>query len=56
MSIFGPLFAGTSYDRIAPAAPFWIGAFIFVLGGLLLARVRVRAHESKTIDAHAMAD
>ncbi len=56
MSIFGPLFAGTTYDRIAPVAPFWIGAMIFVLAGFLLARVEVRAHESSQIDAHAMAD
>lgn len=56
MSIFGPLWAGTAYDRIAPAAPFWIGAIIFVLAGLFLTRVKVRAHESNSIDAHAMAD
>ena len=56
MSIFGPLFAGTTYDRITPVAPFWIGAMIFVLAGFLLARVEVRAHESSQIDAHAMAD
>ncbi len=56
MSIFGPLWAGTAYDRIAPAAPFWIGAIIFVLAGLFLTRVKVRAHESNSIDAHALAD
>lgn len=56
MSIFGPLWAGTAYDRIAPGAPFWIGAFIFVLASLLLARVNVRAHESTGIDAPATAD
>jgi len=56
MSIFGPLFAGTTYDNIAPAAPFWIGAIIFVLAGLLLAQVKVRTHESSPVDVHAMAD
>jgi multidrug resistance protein len=56
MSIFGPLWAGTTYDRIAPIAPFWIGAVIFVLAGLLLTRVKVRIHESSQIDAPAMAD
>jgi MFS family permease len=40
MSIFGPLWAGTAYDRIAPTAPFWIGAIIFGLAGLLLIRVK----------------
>jgi DHA1 family tetracycline resistance protein-like MFS transporter len=56
MSIFGPLFAGATYDRIAPAAPFWIGALIFVLAGLVLTRVKVRAHETSRLDVHAMAD
>jgi multidrug resistance protein len=56
MSIFGPLFAGVTYDRIAPAAPFWIGALIFVLAGLVLTRVKVRTYETGHIDAHAMAD
>jgi DHA1 family tetracycline resistance protein-like MFS transporter len=56
MSIFGPLWAGTAYDRIAPVAPFWIGALIFALAGLVLTRVKVRAHETGHIDAHAMAD
>jgi MFS family permease len=56
MSIFGPLWAGTAYDRIAPAAPFWIGAILFVLAGLLLTRVHVKAHQGNPIDAQAAAD
>jgi DHA1 family tetracycline resistance protein-like MFS transporter len=56
MSIFGPLWAGTAYDRFAPVAPFWIGAFIFVLAGLLLTRVKVKAHQSSQVDAPASAD
>jgi MFS family permease len=56
MSVFGPLWAGTAYDRIAPVAPFWLGALIFVVAGLLLTRVKVRAHETGQVDAHAMAD
>ena len=56
MSIFGPLWAGTAYDRISPVAPFWVGAIIFVLAGLILARVRVRVHESNPIEAPAGAD
>lgn len=56
MSIFGPLWAGAAYDRIAPMAPFWIGAIIFALAGLLLTRVSVRTHESTQVDARAMAD
>jgi multidrug resistance protein len=56
MSIFGPLWAGTAYDHIAPLAPFWIGALIFVLAGLVLTRVKLSVHETGRIDAHAMAD
>jgi hypothetical protein len=56
MSICGPLWAGVTYDRIDPAAPFWIGAIIFVLAGLLLTRVNVRANEGHAMDAHGLAD
>ena len=56
MSIFGPLWAGAAYDRIAPVAPFWIGAVIFVLAGLILTRVQVRPHESSQMDIPAIAD
>jgi MFS transporter, DHA1 family, tetracycline resistance protein len=56
MSIFGPLWAGTAYDHLAPVAPFWIGAIIFILAGMVLTQVKVRAHENSRIDAHVMAD
>jgi hypothetical protein len=56
MSVFGPLWAGAAYDSFAPVAPFWIGAIIFMLAGLLLTRVKVRAYENNQIDASAMAD
>jgi MFS family permease len=56
MSIFGPLWAATAYDRVASVAPFWIGALIFVLAGLLLTRVKVRAHTENSLHAHSMAD
>ncbi len=56
MSVFGPLWAGAAYDRIAPVAPFWIGAVIFVVAGLILTRVQVRTHANSHVDAHAMAD
>jgi multidrug resistance protein len=56
MSVFGPLWAGAAYDRIAPGAPFWIGAVIFILAGLLLTRVKVKAHMHSNINAHSMAD
>lgn len=56
MSISGPLFAGATYDRLAPVAPFWIGAVIFVFAGLILLRVQVSAYKSSQVDAHALAD
>ena len=54
MSVFGPLWAGAAYDHIAPVAPFWIGAVLFVLTGLLLTRVKVQG--SSQLDGHALAD
>jgi hypothetical protein len=43
MNVFGPLWAGVAYDRLAPAAPYWIGAGLFVFAGLLLTRIKVEA-------------
>lgn len=56
MSIFGPLSAGAAYDHLAPAAPFWVGAVILLLGGLLLARVKVRKAEGVPAGSRSMAD
>jgi multidrug resistance protein len=56
MSVFGPLWAGTAYDHIAPMAPFWLGAVLFMFAGFLLTRVKVKSHVNSNIDAHSMAD
>jgi DHA1 family tetracycline resistance protein-like MFS transporter len=56
MSIFGPLWAGTAYDRLAPVAPFWIGTIIFVLASFVLTRVKVKAHGTGPISIHSIAD
>ena len=56
MSIFGPLWAGVAYDSITPIAPFWIGALIFVLAGLVLTRIKVRTHGGGQVNARASAD
>lgn len=56
MTMFGPLFAGAAYDRIAPAAPFWVGASVFVIAALLLARMRVRNRVSEGLHTPSMAD
>jgi len=45
-SVIGPLWAGVAYDRIAPVAPFWIGAIILLFGCLLLTRVKIKAQTS----------
>ncbi len=40
MNIFGPLYAGWVYDALTPNAPFWTGAILFLIAGLLLVRTR----------------
>jgi multidrug resistance protein len=37
-NILGPLWAGAVYDRVMVGAPYWMGAAIFVLAALMLAR------------------
>ena len=56
MSIFGPLFAGATYDHVAPAAPFWIGAALFMLAGLFLIRVKIKIPESGQVGIHSTAE
>jgi MFS transporter, DHA1 family, tetracycline resistance protein len=56
MSVFGPLWAGAAYDRIAPVAPFWIGAVVFVVAAILLTRVKVQAPVHSNLHVHSMAD
>ena len=46
MSVFGPLYAGAVYDRLAPSAPFWSGAVVLALAALVLAPVRAGARHS----------
>jgi len=43
MSILGPLWAGAVYDLVMPGAPYWMGAVVFVLAGLMLTRRSLRA-------------
>ena len=40
MNIFGPLWAGAVYDHVMVGAPYWMGAIILVLAGLMLLRQR----------------
>jgi MFS transporter, DHA1 family, tetracycline resistance protein len=49
MTVFGPLWAGATYDYVAPSAPFLVGAIVLVLASAMLARVRAApAHLSHT--------
>jgi MFS family permease len=56
MSIGGPLWAGITYDRIAPVGPFWMGAVLFALAGILLARVNVTSYASHPAAAQSPAE
>jgi MFS transporter, DHA1 family, tetracycline resistance protein len=38
MNIFGPLWAGTVYDNVMVGAPYWMGAIILALAGVMLLR------------------
>jgi multidrug resistance protein len=38
MNIFGPLWAGTVYDHVMIGAPYWMGAIVLVVAGLMLFR------------------
>ncbi len=40
MNIFGPLWAGVMYDHVMVGAPYWMGAVILVLAGLMLTRTK----------------
>jgi MFS transporter, DHA1 family, tetracycline resistance protein len=41
MNIFGPLWAGAVYDGVMPGAPYWMGAVILVVAGLMLLRPKM---------------
>jgi multidrug resistance protein len=42
MNIFGPLWAGAIYDHVMVGSPYWMGAIILVLAGLMLLRPTAR--------------
>lgn len=44
MSILGPLWAGITYDRIAPVAPFWMSVALFIFAGFILVHTKVQLH------------
>jgi DHA1 family tetracycline resistance protein-like MFS transporter len=42
MNIFGPLWAGAVFDHIMIGAPYWMGAIVLALAGVMLARPRLQ--------------
>jgi hypothetical protein len=38
MNIFGPLWAGAVYDNVIAGAPYWMGAAVLLVAGLMLFR------------------
>jgi MFS transporter, DHA1 family, tetracycline resistance protein len=38
MTIFGPLGAGAVFDNVMAGSPYWMGAIVLAIGGLILAR------------------
>ena len=45
MNIFGPLWAGAVYDHVMVGAPYWMGAIVLVLAGLMLFRPVAKLQE-----------
>ena len=46
MNVLGPLFAGLVYDKIMPTAPYWIGAILFIIAFILMARIKINPKPS----------
>src|SRR5262249_20591265 len=51
MTVVGPLWAGAAYAQVAPAAPFWSGALVLVLGVIVLTRVRATTQLAAAVEA-----
>ncbi len=56
MSVFGPLWAGATYDTLSPSAPFWMGAVILIAGCVMLLRVKLAAHADRPVRTQAAAE
>ncbi len=56
MSVFGPLWAGATYDNLSPSAPFWMGAVILMVGCVMLLRVKIAARAEQPVSTRATAE
>jgi putative Mn2+ efflux pump MntP len=45
MDVIGPLWAGAVYDHVMVGAPYWMGAIILVLAGLMILRPTVKVSQ-----------
>ncbi len=48
--VFGPLWAGVSYDYIMPSAPYWTGTILLALTWLLVAQIRPAVQRKGEVD------
>ena len=55
MTVAGPLAAGAIYDAVAPTAPFWLSAGVFLVAALLMSRVPVAPRSRNAVPAAANA-
>ncbi len=55
MAALGPLWAGVMYDRVAIGAPYWMGAIIMLVAGVILIRVKVARPASAQFSAQPAA-
>jgi DHA1 family tetracycline resistance protein-like MFS transporter len=45
MNIFGPLWAGAVYDHVMLGAPYWMGAIVLIVAGLMLLRPATKVQQ-----------
>jgi len=55
-SMLGPLWAGAVYDWFMPSAPYWMGAIILGIAGLVLAQLRIASSLRRGDRAYSQAD
>ena len=46
MNVFGPLWAGAVYDHVEVGAPYWMGAIILILAGLMMLPLTARLQQA----------
>ncbi len=55
MAALGPLWAGAMYDTVMPGAPYWMGAIIMLVAGVVLIHVKVTRPASAQFSAQPAA-